>query len=198
MGRWKPSWFHEFWPKRTASWIWLRGRHFSTFFNIQNSPNPVERSRQWWLPKVCVWTRWKLSTWLLVRNWNYKISYTFVRYGRSCSIKWRPICQKPATKGHNPNTPDYPQPDPHPNCDAGWFYLAQNEKCHFIDHSFISGWDAANSMCRGMNAELISINHPDLTNELRTHLVDPDAIGTYTFKHKIDKLLIYNLNLLSC
>ena len=52
-------------------------------------------------------------------------------------------------------------------------------------------------MCRGMNAELISINHPDLTNELRTHLVDPDAIGTYTFKHKIDKLLIYNLNLLS-
>ena len=97
---------------------------------------------------------------------------------RSCTLSRSPICQKPAVKGHDPR----PQPTPPPpseECEVGWFYMTSTGTCCSIDHLFVATWDAAESNCKGLGGNLVSVNSPYVQEELQRHLNDPDATGKF-------------------
>ena len=51
--------------------------------------------------------------------------------------------------------------------------------CGSIDHMFFATWDAAESNCKGLGGNLISVNSPSAQEELQKYLNDPDATGKF-------------------
>ena len=80
-------------------------------------------------------------------------------------------------KGIDPAPTVVPPFPPNEYCESGWFYMESTGNCYYIDHYHVAGWDAAQSNCVGLAAQLASVNSPQTQNELRAHLNDPDAIG---------------------
>ena len=91
------------------------------------------------------------------------------------------VCKQPALSGPVVPPSDLPDVPPHSNCDAGWHYSADDNKCFYLD-PYERAWDIAESNCLTLGGHLASSNSPTQNQFLyMLAAADPTASGKYIY-----------------